>query len=218
MFTGIIEEIGTVKNIKKGENSSVFTIKANKVLEDTKIGDSICTNGVCLTATSISKDTFSADVMAETLRVSNLGKLKVGSKVNLERALSLSTRLGGHMVSGHIDGLGLIVSKEKEDIATVITVKPNQSILKYIIYKGSIAIDGISLTVAYVDDRIFKVSIIPHTGEETILLSKAIGESVNIECDLVGKYIERLLNFKDKDKETGKSSITEDFLKQNGFF
>lgn len=217
MFTGIIEEIGTIKNIKKGDNSSSFTIRANKVLEDTKVGDSICTNGVCLTVKNIYKETFEADIMAETLRVSNLGSLKIGSRVNLERALSLNTRLGGHMVSGHIDGLGQIVLMQREDIAVVLTIRPQKDILKYIIYKGSVAIDGISLTVSYVDDEVFKVSIIPHTGEETILLSKTIGENVNIECDLVGKYIERLLGFKSKEDGVKKTSLTEDFLKQNGF-
>lgn len=217
MFTGIIEEIGTIKNIKKGDNSSSFTIRANKVLEDTKVGDSICTNGVCLTVKNIYKETFEADIMAETLRVSNLGSLKIGSRVNLERALSLNTRLGGHMVSGHIDGLGQIVLMQREDIAVVLTIRPQKDILKYMIYKGSVAIDGISLTVSYVDDEVFKVSIIPHTGEETILLSKTIGENVNIECDLVGKYIERLLGFKSKEDGVKKTSLTEDFLKQNGF-
>lgn len=217
MFTGIIEEIGTIKNIKKGDNSSSFTISANKVLEDTKVGDSICTNGVCLTVKNIYKETFEADIMAETLRVSNLGSLKIGSRVNLERASSLNTRLGGHMVSGHIDGLGQIVLMQREDIAVVLTIRPQKDILKYIIYKGSVAIDGISLTVSYVDDEVFKVSIIPHTGEETILLSKKIGENVNIECDLVGKYIERLLGFKSKEDGVKKTSLTEDFLKENGF-
>lgn len=217
MFTGIIEEIGTIKNIKKGDNSSSFTIRANKVLEDTKVGDSICTNGVCLTVKNIYKETFEADIMAETLRVSNLGSLKIGSRVNLERALSLNTRLGGHMVSGHIDGLGQIILMQREDIAVVLTIRPQKDILKYMIYKGSVAIDGISLTVSYVDDEVFKVSIIPHTGEETILLSKKIGENVNIECDLVGKYIERLLGFKSKEDGVKKTSLTEDFLKQNGF-
>lgn len=217
MFTGIIEEIGTIKNIKKGDNSSSFTISANKVLGDTKVGDSICTNGVCLTVKNIYKETFEADIMAETLRVSNLGGLKIGSRVNLERALSLNTRLGGHMVSGHIDGLGQIVLMQREDIAVVLTIRPQKDILKYIIYKGSVAIDGISLTVSYVDDEVFKVSIIPHTGEETILLSKTIGENVNIECDLVGKYIERILGFKSKEDGVKKTSLTEDFLKENGF-
>ncbi|HSQ88137.1 riboflavin synthase [Romboutsia sp.] len=218
MFTGIVEEIGFIENIKNGEKSSKLVIKANKVLKDTKIGDSICTNGVCLTVTNIYKDTFEADVMAETLRLSNLGKLKTKSKVNLERALSLQTRLGGHIVSGHIDGVGEITSLVKEDNAVWVSIKAPSDILKYIVYKGSITIDGISLTVAYVDEEIFKVSIIPHTGEETTLLFKKIGESVNLECDLIGKYVEKLLGFNKKNQESDKSSISIDFLKDNGFF
>lgn len=218
MFTGIVEEIGFIENIKNGEKSSKLIIKANKVLKDTKIGDSICTNGVCLTVTNIYKNIFEADVMAETLRLSNLGNLKLKSKVNLERALSLQTRLGGHIVSGHIDGVGEITSLVKEDNAVWVSIKAPSDILKYIVYKGSITIDGISLTVAYVDEEIFKVSIIPHTGEETTLLAKKIGESVNLECDLIGKYVEKLLGFNKKNEEKVKSSISIDFLKDNGFF
>ena len=218
MFTGIVEEIGFIENIKNGEKSSKLIIKANKVLKDTKIGDSICTNGVCLTVTNIYKNIFEADVMAETLRLSNLGNLKLKSKVNLERALSLQTRLGGHIVSGHIDGVGEITSLVKEDNAVWVSIKAPSDILKYIVYKGSITIDGISLTVAYVDEEIFKVSIIPHTGEETTLLAKKTGESVNLECDLIGKYVEKLLGFNKKNQESDKSSISIDFLKDNGFF
>ncbi len=265
MFTGIVEEIGTIQGIKKGNKSSKLLIKANKVLDKTNLGDSICTNGVCLTVTNLDKNTFEADVMAETLRRSNLGDLSIGSNVNLERALSLQTRLGGHIVSGHIDGVGEVLSlvKEdnatwvsikasndilkyivekgsiaidgiivsghidgvgevlslvKEDNATWVSIKASNDILKYIVEKGSIAIDGISLTVAYVDDSIFKVSIIPHTKDETTLLTKKCGETVNLECDVIGKYVEKLLGFNNKNKEIKESKITEDFLKNNGFF
>ena len=200
MFTGIVEEIGEIKGIKRGEKSSVLVVKANKVLDKSKLGDSICTNGVCLTVTNINRDTFEADVMAETLRKSNLGNLSIGSKVNLERALSLETRLGGHIVSGHIDGIGEVISLVKEDNATWVSVKAEPELLKYIVYKGSIAIDGISLTVAYVDNEIFKVSIIPHTGEKTILLKKRCGDTVNLECDVIGKYVEKLLGLAKKEK------------------
>lgn len=217
MFTGIIEEIGQVKDIKKGKKSSKITILANEVLKDTKIGDSICTNGVCLTVTSITSKSFEADVMAETLRKSNLGDLKVSDKVNLERALSINGRLGGHIVSGHIDGVGKILSFLKEDNAMWITIEASKEILNYIVLKGSISIDGVSLTVAYVDDKVFKVSIIPHTGEETILLKKKIGETANLECDVIGKYVEKLLNLDRKNTEIKESNITEDFLKINGF-
>ncbi|MBC5629193.1 riboflavin synthase [Clostridium sp. NSJ-6] len=216
MFTGIVEEIGEIKGIKRGEKSSVLVVKANKVLEETRVGDSICTNGVCLTVININRDTFEADVMAETLRKSTLGNLSIGSKVNLERALSLATRLGGHIVSGHIDGVGEVISLVKEDNATWVSVKAEPELLRYIVYKGSIAIDGISLTVAYVDNEIFKVSIIPHTGEETILLKKKCGDTVNLECDVIGKYVEKLLRLPKKE-ESKKTSISESFLRENGF-
>lgn len=216
MFTGIVEEIGVIQGIKNGEKSSKILVKANKVLNKTKLGDSICTNGVCLTVTNIIGDTFEADVMAETIRRSNLSKLSIGSRVNLERALSLETRLGGHIVSGHIDGIGEIVSLVKEDNATWVSIKSSSEILKYVVEKGSIAIDGISLTVAYIDSEIFKVSIIPHTGEETILLKKKCGDTVNLECDVIGKYVEKLLGLAKKE-EVKKTSINESFLRENGF-
>lgn len=216
MFTGIVEEIGIIKSIKKGTKSSVLTIKASTILEDTKVGDSICTNGVCLTVTNISSSGFDADVMAETLRKSNLGNLNIGSKVNLERALNLKTRLGGHLVSGHIDGIGKIISMIKEDNAIWVNINTSPEILKYIVYKGSVAIDGISLTVAYMDDKSFKVSIIPHTLDKTILSNKTIGDTVNLECDVIGKYVEKLLELNNSSKEK-ESSISEDFLKINGF-
>ena len=214
MFTGIIEEVGQVKSIKEGTISSSILVEASKVLENTKIGDSICTNGVCLTVIEINKNEFKADVMAETLRRSNLGSLKKGSKVNLERALTLQTPLGGHLVSGHIDGVGKIIEIKPEDNATWFYIELDKKLLRYVVEKGSIAIDGISLTVAYVDNRGFKVSIIPHTSKETILLTKKVSDEVNIECDIVGKYIEKLLIPKEKEK---KSNIDMNFLINNGF-
>lgn len=215
MFTGIIEEIGVIKKITKGVNSEKLLIQCNKVLEETKLGDSICTNGVCLTVTDINDHSFQADVMTETLLRSNLGNLTLGSEVNLERALTLNSRLGGHIVSGHIDGVGKIVSLKRIDNSIEVTIEAKLSILKYIIEKGSITIDGISLTVTYVDNKAFKVCIIPHTGENTILLKKKVGESVNLECDILGKYVERLLSFKVEEKK--KSNISEGFLRENGF-
>ena len=217
MFTGIVEEVGEIQNVKKGIKSSRLAIKAKKVINDTKIGDSICTDGVCLTVTNIVGDLFEADVMAETLRKSNLGELKSGSKVNLERALTLETRLGGHLVSGHIDGVGQIISNLKEDNAVWITIEANSEILRYIVKKGSITIDGISLTVAYVDDKTFKVSIIPHTGEETTLLNKKNGSKVNLECDVIGKYVEKLLGLASNKEEGPKETLGEKFLRENGF-
>lgn len=216
MFTGIIEEVGIVQGLKVDSKASKIIVKADKVLENTQLGDSISTNGVCLTVTNLEKTYFEADIMAETFRRSNLGSLKIGSKINLERALTLQSRLGGHMVSGHIDGTGKIVSVDKEEIATWITIEAEENLLRYIIEKGSIAIDGISLTVAYVDNEVFKVSIIPHTGEETTLLNKKIGDVVNLECDMVGKYVEKLLGIQNQNGQKN-SKINEDFLKSNGF-
>lgn len=214
MFTGIVEEIGKIQRIDNGTISSSLYIECSKVLEETKIGDSIATNGVCLTVVEIFKNGFKADVMAETLRRSNLGQLSIDSKVNLERALTFNSRLGGHIVSGHIDGVGTIISFEKEDNAVWITISADVNLLQYIIFKGSIAIDGISLTVAYVDDKVFRVSIIPHTAEETTLLKKDIGSFVNLECDLIGKYVEKLIHC---NKEPRKKDISQSFLIENGF-
>ncbi len=215
MFTGIIEEQGTIVGVRPGRVSSVLIIKAPKVLEGTNIGDSIATNGVCLTVTKINGDSYEADVMAETLRRSNLGELRTGDKVNLERALTLSSRLGGHIVSGHIDGTGTIREMKREDNAVWVSIAAPDNILRYIIEKGSIAIDGISLTVAYVDGEVFKVSVIPHTGAETGLLSKTPGDTVNLENDLIGKYVEKLIC--PQETKTQTSGINMEFLADNGF-
>ena len=217
MFTGIIEEIGTIKSINSTGISSQLCISANKILEDTKIGDSIAVNGVCLTVTSIKSNLFTADVMAETLRRSNLGSLIPQSKVNLERAMPANGRFGGHIVSGHIDGTGTIVETKPEGNAVWIKINCSDNLLKYIIHKGSITIDGISLTVAKVTDSDFSVSIIPHTAANTTLLQKKSGDVVNLENDVVGKYIEKLLSFQKIDEQKPKSKITEEFLRQNGF-
>lgn len=217
MFTGIIEEIGTIKSINSNGISSQLCINANKILEDTKIGDSIAVNGVCLTVTSIKSNSFKADVMAETLRRSNLGSLIPQSKVNLERAMPANGRFGGHIVSGHIDGTGTIVETKPEGNAVWIKINCSSNLLKYIIHKGSITIDGISLTVAKVTDSDFSVSIIPHTASNTTLLQKKSGDVVNLENDVVGKYIEKLLSFQKIDEQKPQSKITEEFLRQNGF-
>ncbi|MBS4536147.1 riboflavin synthase [Clostridium sp. D2Q-14] len=215
MFTGLIEEVGVIDRISNGIKSAQITIKATNILEGVKLGDSISTNGVCLTVINLNKDSFTVDVMPETMRRSNLSNLKSGSKVNLERAMKLGDRFGGHIVSGHIDGVGIIKFIEEEDNATWVSIESSLDILKYIINKGSIAIDGTSLTVANVKDKIFKVSIIPLTKEETTLLTKKIGDKVNLECDMVGKYIERFMTF-ENESET-KKSIGLNFLKENGF-
>ncbi|MDD7208918.1 MAG: riboflavin synthase [Lachnospiraceae bacterium] len=220
MFTGIIEEVGEIRTIKKGANSAVITINAKTVLEDIHLGDSIALNGVCLTVVDIGRNSYSVDVMHETLRRTNLGELKSGSKVNLERAMAADGRFGGHIVAGHVDGTGKIRSMTKDDNAIWITVDTSKEILKYIISKGSITIDGISLTVADVDDKSFSVSIIPHTGMHTTLLMKKPGDTVNLENDMVGKYVEKLLRYGEvpaEEKEEKKSGITMDFLIKNGF-
>lgn len=217
MFTGIIEEIGKVISLERSPNNSKLKIMATKVLQDTVIGDSIAVNGVCLTVTDMGSNYFIADIMDETYRRSNLGNLRKGSFINLERALTLKSRLGGHIVSGHIDGTGKIEKTYKEDIATWIVISTSRQLLKYIVEKGSIAIDGISLTVAYVSSECFKVSIIPHTGDETTLLSKKVGDIVNLECDIIGKYIEKFINH-DVNKCRKENSISESFLMENGFF
>lgn len=215
MFTGIVEEIGRVHSVTKSAKSAKITIKASRVLEDIKLGDSISTNGVCLTVTEFTSKTFTVDVMAETMRRSSLNILSSGDEVNLERALRVGDRLGGHIVSGHIDGMGRISNYENEDNAVWVTIETCNDILKYIVQKGSIAIDGISLTVAYVDETVFKVSIIPHTKEVTTLIKKKVGDIVNLECDLVGKYIEKLLLF--KEQPSVKKDIDMNFLSEHGF-
>lgn len=218
MFTGLIEEIGTISAIQKGRNSYQFSIKAKKVIEETKIGDSICTNGACLTVTEMTNQTLTVDVMSETVDKTNFSMLKVGSTVNLERALRLSDRIGGHMVSGHIDGTGLIKSIYKDDIAWRIKISAPSSILHQMIDKGSIAIDGISLTIIRVDQDYFEVSIIPHTVKETTLLNKRVQDTVNLETDMIGKYIHRYLNQNNSQtKNQPKSSVDMDFLAKNGF-
>lgn len=217
MFTGIIEEIGTIRRIERGAVGARLTIAAKTVLQGTKLGDSIATNGVCLTVVAMTADSFSADVMAESLRRSSLGALQSGSPVNLERAMPLNGRFGGHIVSGHIDGTGTIASQKREDNAVWVTVHTSASLLRYIVEKGSIAIDGVSLTVAAVDETGFSVSIIPHTGTQTILLDKKPGETVNLECDIIGKYVEKLLAPYAPAEKPASSSITMEFLSQHGF-
>lgn len=215
MFTGIVEELGVIKSVRRGAESARLMIDAARVIGGSRVGDSIMVNGVCLTSVYFGERTFTADVMAETLDKSNLGKLKTGDRVNLERALRLGDRLGGHIVSGHIDGVGTISSREKHDIATLITIKAPQAVMRYIIKKGSVAIDGISLTVVDFAADSFQVSLIPHTANETTLGFKKNGDTVNLEGDIIGKYIERMINFKgSKENDTG---LNMGFLAEHGF-
>lgn len=216
MFTGIIEEVGSIAAIERGSISCRLHIRGERIFSDLKLGDSVAVNGVCLTAAEIGKNEFTADVMAETLRRSSLGSLTTGSEVNLERAMAADGRFGGHIVSGHIDGTGTISDMRREDNAVWVTIQAPEEILRLIVEKGSIAIDGISLTVADLGASFFKVSIIPHTGEETILLRKHKGDIVNLENDIVGKYVERLLSPQGQKKQE-ESHISLDMLASNGF-
>ena len=216
MFTGIVEEMGTIRSIRRGAQSAVLSIGASVVLSDLKIGDSVAVNGVCLTATSQDAEGFTADVMHETLDRSSLGALVPGSRVNLERAMAADGRFGGHIVSGHIDGLGEITALRRDDNAIWYTVAAEPKLLRYVVEKGSITIDGISLTVAKVTERDFSVSIIPHTAKVTILGEKGPGDRVNLETDILGKYVEKLLH-PAVETPARESRLTLDFLTQHGF-
>lgn len=216
MFTGIIEEIGIIRHFNIQGNSGTIEIKAKRVLENTKIGDSIAVNGICLTVTALKADGFTADVMAETVRRSSMSETKAGDSVNLERAMVADGRFGGHMVSGHIDGTGVITEYRKEENAIWVRITTTRNILQLIVEKGSICIDGISLTVAKVSEQDFQVSVIPHTGEETTLLQKKIGDQVNLENDVVGKYVQRLL-FPKEAVGKKESNLTYEMLEKLGF-
>jgi riboflavin synthase len=233
MFTGIIEETGTIHSITRTGEKICFTIRAKKVLEGTHTGDSIAVNGICLTVAELATSFFSADVMPEHLRRSSLSHIREGSPVNLERALRLADRLGGHLVSGHIDGTGIILSRTPEQNAILLTIQAAPDLLKYMVSKGSVALDGVSLTLAAVTAGSFTVSIIPHSARSTIIGQYRPGDTVNIDCDLIGKYVEKLLNFqaapdgKDKgegetagregDKAHPASRLTLEFLREHGF-
>lgn len=214
MFTGLVEEVGKVLNIVVENNIWTIAFNCKEILKGISIGDSIAVNGVCLTVKEFDDNLFKADAMAETIRKTNLGFLKKDDQVNLERALKMGDRLGGHIVSGHIDGTGIIEEFQEEGDALWISISAPKDILRYIVYKGSVAIDGVSLTVSYIDEEKFKVTIIPHTKEATTLINKNTKDLVNIECDIVGKYIEKLLQPVDFENE---SKIDRNFLKENGF-
>jgi len=219
MFTGIVEELGRVQSIAAGSRSARLTIECSKVLDGVQLGDSIAVNGVCLTVTAFNDRSFSVDVMAETLKRSNLGSLVPGERVNLERALRLSDRLGGHLVSGHIDGVGTLLREEWEDFARVLEISAPPNVLRYTIEKGSVAVDGISLTVVKLTEKSFFVSLIPHTQSITTLGFKKIGDTVNLEGDIIGKYVERLMFARQQEGTAGSSSgkLTLEFLAAKGF-
>ncbi|MCZ8512882.1 riboflavin synthase [Paenibacillus filicis] len=219
MFTGIIEEIGSMRRMAKQGQAMVLTIGAAKILEDVHLGDSISVNGVCLTVIAFDSSSFSVDVMPETFRRTNLERLSAGAPVNLERAMAAGGRFGGHIVQGHVDSTGIIASRTAEENAVVFRVAPkDETILKYVIPHGSITIDGISLTVVDVEETSFRVSIIPHTLAETVLQYKKAGDEVNLECDVLGKYIERLLTYgKGHGGGSQASGLTASFLSEHGF-
>lgn len=216
MFTGIIEELGTIRGVSLTKDGGELQIDATTVLGGTKLGDSIAVNGTCLTVTKLEKDGFTAFVMAESLRRTNLGSLKRGSVVHLERAMAADGRFGGHMVTGHIDGQGTFLSLKPEGQAVVLTIGADPEILSGIVEKGSIAIDGTSLTVMDVGKDSFRVGIIPHTGGHTALLDRPKGYACNLETDVIGKYIQKFLA-KNTESTPKKSTLTMDFLRKNGF-
>ena len=213
MFTGIVEEVGTIKSINRGQHSAVLTIHAKNILDGTKIGDSIAVNGICLTVTQLRTDGFTADVMHETLNRSAFAQLTAGKAVNLERAMPANGRFGGHIVAGHVDGIGHITDIRKDDTAIWFTICAEPEILRYIVEKGSITIDGISLTVATVDSTSFSVSTIPHTVSQTNLHQRHKGDLVNLENDMIGKYIEKLL----RPEIPKQAALTKEMLLRCGF-
>lgn len=213
MFTGIVEELGVVRQIQQGSQTGELTIAASRVLSDSKVGDSIAVSGVCLTMTGVTDDNFTADISAETLRRTTFGDLKPGDGVNLERPLRLSDRLGGHLVLGHVDEVGTISSWHDEETSSLMRVSISSEAMRFVVYKGSICADGVSLTIAKLFDDGFEVALIPHTKEVTTLGKKRVGHPVNIEVDLLGRYIERLLT-----NPTQKSgSIDLEFLREHGY-
>lgn len=214
MFTGIIEEIGIVSAIKLMTDSCQIHINAKRILDDCKEGDSIAINGACLTVTQVLSNGFTADVMLETLRRTNLKDLEIGDKVNLERALRTTDRMGGHIVAGHVDGIGKIIAFKTEGIASLMDVEVPSELTKYIAVKGSISVDGVSLTITKVSNSGFQVSLIPFTKQNTVLGLKQPGDSVNIEVDMLARYLERLMIGQN---EEHKSTIDENFLKEHGF-
>ncbi|MEW6185561.1 MAG: riboflavin synthase [Thermodesulfobacteriota bacterium] len=216
MFTGLVEGQGEVVGIDKKRDYSLLSIKANFAWEEKKIGESIAVNGVCLTATNWKGDIFSVDVSEETLKRSDLGRLKIGDRVNLERALRLSDRLGGHLVSGHIDGTGKIVEKDLQQGFYRLTISFNGALRPFVVEKGSIAVDGVSLTVNEVGETELGLTLIPHTAAETTLVRKKVGEEVNLETDLIGKYVYQFLSHRDKNS-SNPSKVDEGFLRKHGF-
>lgn len=214
MFTGIIEEMGTVEKMNRVSEQSVeMTLSSAKIMEDVHVGDSISVNGICLTVTNYSSANFQVDVMPETIKSTSLNALTEGSKVNLERSMAANGRFGGHFVSGHVDGTGKITRKQKQENAIYYDIEIPEELAKFFMMKGSVAVDGISLTVFDVGQSTFTISLIPHTVEETVLGEKSEGDVVNIECDMLAKHVQNLLNHQLTDQKDG---INQAFLNRNG--
>lgn len=216
MFTGIVEEIGTIQSVKRSQSSLSLEIAGSVIFGDLKIGDSVAVNGVCLTATSMGLQRFTADVMPESVKMTTLLNLSTGSKVNLERAMAANGRFGGHVVAGHVDGQGTIIGKDHVGNSIVFRITTDSDILHYVIYKGSITVDGASLTVSKVGTSWFEISIIPHTIGNTILQYASIGTTVNLETDIFGRYIEHFMKGSTKESDTT-GKVTMDTLLSNGF-
>ncbi len=220
MFTGIIEGLGTVKAVQSFGHGQRFMFEADFLLDTVKIGDSIAVNGVCLTAVTINGNSFSADLSPESLSKSTFGASKVGERVNMERAMRLDSRVDGHFVSGHIDGVGQIRQKLTKSNAVIISIETPPALSRYMIKKGSVAVDGVSLTINSCRRNYFDVSIIPHTSQHTTLTAKKKGDRVNIETDMIGKYVERFVILRDNDagqKSNAKTGIDRELLAKAGF-
>jgi len=223
MFTGLIEDVGRLDAIRldrsgSQQGSAVLSIRTNIDTSDWELGESVAVQGACLTVTSVSGDVFTADCSPETLKRTGLGALQKGSVVHLERALRLGARLGGHLVSGHVDGVGEIVGIEKDNNAYTMSIRPPKKWMRYMIEKGSVALDGVSLTINTLEQTQFSVAIIPHTWKHTRFHTCKVGDKINIEVDMIGKYIERLMDPSLKEDKAKDSGISEDFLKKHGFF
>lgn len=217
MFTGIIEEIGKIQDIRFMHEGATITISAGKILPELKIGDSVAVNGVCLTATSVETGSFACDISAETLRLSSFKHAKQGSRVNLERSLQLGGRLGGHIVQGHVDGVGRLLARIPSGEGFEISFSFPKELERYLVYKGSIAVNGISLTIASLEKESFSVAAIPLTLEETNLARLNIGDPVNLEVDILGKYFERFFQLGISKDEKTESGISAEYLQSQGF-
>ena len=216
MFTGLVEEIGVIENLADNRDSLRIKIKCKKVIKDAQLGDSICTNGACLTVVALGSDYFEADIMHESIKRTNFRECKKGSRVNLEKSLTLSTPLGGHLVTGDVDTVSNIISIRKDGIAIIYRLAIEKKYMKYLVEKGRITLDGTSLTVSNMGNDWVEVSIIPHTQDNVILGQKKVGDSINVEFDLIGKYVERFLSFNSSDKSAKSGGITLETLGKNG--